>query len=130
MGGEVVSTADLREGQALTVTNPLISRLRMRRSAAVIAPATFAVSQNYPNPFNPVTDIRYVIPEAGRVNVAVFNALGQRVRTLVDAIQPAGQQTVRWDSRDDVGRNVASGVYVYRVTSGTHSATKKMILMR
>ena len=93
-------------------------------------PATFEVSQNYPNPFNPSTMIDYALPYRADVKVAVFNLLGQKVRTLVDESQPAGSHSVEWDSTDDSGHEVASGVYFYRVEAGEFTETKKMVLVR
>ena len=74
------------------------------------APAEFALDPNYPNPFNPSTTIAYRLPASMRVNVTVFNLLGQRIATLADELQPAGAHTLRWDA----GR-LASGLYFYRV---------------
>jgi hypothetical protein len=95
-----------------------------------IVPKEFALMQNYPNPFNPETTIRYNLPEAGEVKLQVFDLLGRRVKTLVNEQQNAGYYSAVWNGRDDVGRQVASGVYIYRILSGNHSVAKKMILMK
>jgi hypothetical protein len=88
------------------------------------------LSQNYPNPFNANTEIRYQIPEDGRVILKIFNALGQEVRTLVNRDQMAAGYSVVWDGRDDVGGDVASGLYLCRLKAGDLSKTIKMVLLR
>ena len=93
-------------------------------------PRAFDLAQNRPNPFNPETAIRYRIPEAGQVALDINNALGQRVRSLVDQVQQAGSYEVSWDGRDDAGRALASGVYLYRLQAGSHVETRKLSLTR
>lgn len=93
-------------------------------------PPAFTLEQNYPNPFNPTTTIDYVLPEAGRISLSVYNANGQRVRTLVDETRPAGRQSATWDARDDGGAPVASGVYFYRFEAGGRTETKRMTLLK
>ena len=70
------------------------------------------------------------MPESGRVLLTVYTSLGQEVRTLVDDVQEVGEYTVRWDGRDAVGRQVASGVYFYRMRAGDFSETKRMLLLK
>ena len=93
-------------------------------------PESFSVAQNYPNPFNPSTEISYALPEAGNVNVEIYNILGQQVKTLVNEFQDAGSYTVTWGGDDQTGSTVASGVYFYRVTAGQYKDVKKMVLMK
>ncbi|RMF62551.1 MAG: T9SS C-terminal target domain-containing protein [Calditrichaeota bacterium] len=93
-------------------------------------PTRFALQQNYPNPFNPTTTIRYQVPQAANVRIVIYNLLGQRVRTLVDERKPAGTYSVQWNGRDDSGRTVASGVYLYRLVSGKFRQTQKMLLLK
>ena len=85
----------------------------------------FALHQNYPNPFNPQTTIKFSLPEAQLVNLSVYNMLGQQVLTLVDRELPAGYHTAKW-----YAGNIASGVYIYRLTSNGKSLTQKMLLMK
>ncbi len=95
---------------------------------AIGIPDVFALRQNYPNPFNPSTTIQYDLPENGKVTLTVYNSLGQRVGTLVNTKQVAGAYEVNFNAS-----NLASGVYLYRVTvEGTKNfvMTKKMILMK
>jgi subtilisin family serine protease/sugar lactone lactonase YvrE len=98
-------------------------------------PTEYALEPNYPNPFNPATKIRYQLPEASVVSLYVFNALGQKVRTLVpDQPQAAGFKKIEWDGRDDAGVPTASGVYFYMLRakspSREFSKTRKMLLVR
>ena len=92
----------------------------------------FALEQNYPNPFNPTTAIRYHIAGtagqgsgAGRVKLAIYDVLGREVALLVDGVQEAGLHELFWDAR-----NVASGVYYYRLTAGASVATRTMTVLK
>jgi hypothetical protein len=98
--------------------------------ATAILPLEFRVHQNYPNPFNPATVIRYSLPARLDVEVSVFNVLGQRVVTLVQEAQPAGEHAVVWYGTDAANRAVASGVYFYRVHAGEEIQTRKMMLLK
>jgi len=93
-------------------------------------PTKFAVGQNYPNPFNPTTNINYELPKASDVKVVIYNILGQPVRTLVNAKQEAAYYTITWDGKNDNGMSVSTGTYIYRVTAGEFTATKKMNLLK
>ncbi len=86
---------------------------------------TFSLSQNYPNPFNPSTQIQYSIAQAGLVSVKVFDILGRQVADLVNKQQSAGSYTVDFNAQ-----NLSTGVYVYRIESGSFQASKKMILIK
>ncbi len=90
------------------------------------APVTYSLLQNYPNPFNPSTIIEYAIPDRQPVQLEILNILGQHVVTLVDEIQSSGLHRVTWVP----GRGVASGIYFYRLNSGTFTQTKSMIFVR
>lgn len=88
------------------------------------------LGQNKPNPFFPVTEIRYNLPENCRVKLDIYNVLGQRVATLVDGYQSAGNKAVQWNGRDGNGLNVASGIYFYKLQAGKFTEIKKMVLLR
>ena len=85
---------------------------------------------SFPNPANPSTEIAYLLPFECDVRLVIYNVLGQKVRTLVDACQEAGYQSVRWDGKNENGEEVSSGVYLYTITVGSSSQTKKMLLLR
>jgi hypothetical protein len=94
-------------------------------------PAKFALHQNIPNPFNPTTTIPYDVAAGGaHVSIAVYDAAGRLVRMLVDAQQPAGSHGVVWDGRNDAGTTVSSGVYFYRMRSGTFTESRRMVLLK
>ncbi|MGH7595996.1 MAG: T9SS type A sorting domain-containing protein [bacterium] len=93
-------------------------------------PSTFALHQNYPNPFNPATKIHYEISQAGRVGLKILTLLGQEVRTLIEEEKAAGSAEALWDGRDNFGRRVGSGVYLYRLEAQGLVLTKKMILVQ
>lgn len=94
----------------------------------------FSLSQNYPNPFNSTTMLRYAIPENARINIEIFNLMGQHVRTLVNGIKNTGLHQVFWDGLDDYNRPAVSGIYFYRLTAKAKSKTlwaetRKLILL-
>ena len=93
-------------------------------------PLAFSLSPNYPNPFNPSTEIRYSIPRASQVSIAVYNVLGQRVTGLVDLHQKAGNYRITWDGTDSRGKSVASGIYFYRMKADQFVQSHKMILLK
>ena len=87
--------------------------------------SNFILYQNYPNPFNPLTTIKYQIPETGRVTLKVFDILGQKVVTLTDKEQLAGNYEVEFDAK-----GLASGIYFYKLQTELYSSTKKMLLLK
>lgn len=88
-------------------------------------PGHFSLSQNYPNPFNPVTNIKFSIPQSGNVEIKVFDILGNEVTTLVNEYKNAGFYTVDFNAS-----RLASGTYLYRISSGNFTETKKMMLVK
>ena len=100
-------------------------------SGAGGTPASYVLSISaYPNPFNPTTTIRYTVPSKGRVEVAVYDARGAHMATLVNAEKAAGAYTQAWNGRDGSGEAVSSGVYFARVTHGAGTRTYKMVLLK
>jgi len=93
-------------------------------------PDEYELGQNYPNPFNPSTTIHYSLPRTSDIVLEVINALGQKVRTLVDKNQPAGEYSVVWDGTGENGNRVASGIYFYRLRTGDRTKTRKMLLLK
>ena len=94
------------------------------------SPDEFVLAQNYPNPFNPETSIVYNLPVAGNVVINIYNIVGQRVRTLVNAFQAASAHSVKWDAKNDQGIDAPTGMYIYRITSGEFKSSKRMLLLR
>ena len=86
--------------------------------------------QNYPNPFNPETNISFLVPNSGQVHLDIYNIKGQKVTTLVNDRFNAGKPTIIWNGKDDSNKQVASGIYLYKMRSGKYNSTKKMILMK
>ncbi|MEW6411002.1 MAG: fibronectin type III domain-containing protein [Candidatus Zixiibacteriota bacterium] len=95
-----------------------------------LLPDEFSLGQNYPNPFNPTTEINFTLPVSCEVSLIVYNAVGQRVATLVDGRLSAGYHSVRWDGQGDNGRSTATGVYFYRLLAEEFSESKKMVLLK
>jgi len=101
-------------------------------------PVGFTLEQNYPNPFwSPLgagkisaTTIRYQLPKTTQVVLKTYNTFGQEVRTLVNARQPAGVNAVVWDGRDQSGKEVSSGIYIYRLQTGESIQSRKMSFVR
>ncbi|MDZ4723369.1 MAG: FlgD immunoglobulin-like domain containing protein [candidate division Zixibacteria bacterium] len=93
-------------------------------------PKEFSLNQNYPNPFNPSTQIAFALPTASKVELSIFNVLGQKVNTVVDGDMPAGNHTVTWDGRNASGSSVSSGVYFYRIVAGSNIQTRKMMMLK
>jgi Tol biopolymer transport system component len=91
---------------------------------------TVVLEQNSPNPFNPTTEIRFQLPEVSQVQLTVYNALGQAVRSLAKGSFEAGQYRVIWDARDNYGIKVPSGIYIYRLQTGNLVEQRKMILLK
>ncbi len=87
-------------------------------------------AMNYPNPFNPTTTINYQVAEPGHVTVEIYNIQGQFIRTLRDRFHEPGEFTAHWDGRDEEGRAVASGTFLYRINTPAGSVTKQMTLMK
>ncbi len=93
-------------------------------------PVAFELGQNYPNPFNPASTIEYALPQPVKVELRVFNILGQVVRTLVDEEKAAGYYQVIWDGTDQTGKPVSTGIYLYQIKAGDFVETKKMQLIK
>jgi hypothetical protein len=92
---------------------------------ADLIPGTFALHQNYPNPFNPSTTIEFDLPTACQVSLKIYNILGEEVVTLVSDRLTAGSYNYQWDAS-----GLASGIYIYHLSTEAYSATRKMILMK
>ena len=93
-------------------------------------PNTFALNQNYPNPFNPTTNISYSIELKSYVNLTIYDLNGREVQQLVNESQSAGNKTIIWNGKDEFGKPVSAGVYLYKIQADKFIETRKMILMK
>jgi len=114
-GTPVTAVADLNLTAVLTTVG----------EGSTAQPQAFELSQNYPNPFNPETGIRYQLTGISDVRLSVYDLLGREVAVLVNGVQDAGTYTVRFD-----GSGLSSGIYMYRLSAGTMTEAKKMLLMK
>jgi len=93
-------------------------------------PKVYALGQNCPNPFNQGAKIDYALPKPSKVSLKIYSVTGQVVRTLIDEKQRPGYYAARWDGKNDFGKRVASGIYLYRMEAGDFTKTNKMIVVR
>lgn len=133
--GRAAHTHFLSGDQSIRITNPQVKTLLFSRSHGSQIPADFNLQQNYPNPFNPSTTIAFELPQESTVSLTVFNSAGQKVKSLVNTILPAGIHQSLWDGTDESGIPVSSGMYLYRVSatldgSTMYSNVKRMTLIK
>lgn len=95
-----------------------------------VLPMAVTLDQNYPNPFNSGTVMRFALPSKSEVELVVYNLAGQQVATLATGMREAGNYAIIWDGRDEKGRELSSGVYLYRLQVGEHRAVRKLLLLR
>ncbi len=94
-------------------------------------PTSYDLRQNVPNPFNPKTTIHYEVPAGGgHVTIEIYDVAGRLVTTLVDGLEPEGEQSVVWDGKDTDGKQMATGVYFYRMNAEDIESSKKMLLLK
>ena len=94
-------------------------------------PKVYSLAQNFPNPFNPSTRIQFALPVKGHVSLKIYNVGGQLVKTMQDGVMDAGSHELTWDGSNNLGSNVASGVYFYKINAGdNYENMKKMVLLR
>jgi hypothetical protein len=125
VGGSHFKPLVLRGQGEVLVTKPGLTNAVLKVHGGAEVPREFALSQNYPNPFNPTTAIRFQITDHGLVTMKVYDVLGREVTTLVNDVKEPGAYTVRWDAT-----GFASGVYFYRLVSGTFVQTKRLMLLK
>lgn len=116
-----------RDAEWVTINNWLNhgSPTSSIKETAGPVPTDYSLGQNYPNPFNPTTQIEYSVPRNGHVSLKVYNMLGQEVATLFEGVQKSGNYAATFDAKD-----LAGGVYMYQLKSGSVSITKKLVLMK
>ncbi|MBL7959178.1 choice-of-anchor D domain-containing protein, partial [bacterium] len=93
-------------------------------------PTRIELVQNYPNPFNPSTTIKFGLPDEGKIKLVIYNVLGQKVRELINESREAGFHTVIWNGKNDMGQQVSSGLYIYRLETLKGVQSKKMLLIK
>jgi len=123
----VDKTADINKEEEIKLT---ISDKKGLREEKVIkveleAPKEFKLEQNYPNPFNPTTTISYQIPERSYVTIKVYDILGREIKTLVNENKEAGYYETEFD-----GKELVSGIYIYRLMAKNYNENKKMLLIK
>ena len=93
-------------------------------------PDRYLLMKNFPNPFNPITNIEYNVPENAMVNVTIYDMVGRKVKSLFNGYQDKGYKSITWNATNDRNESVPSGVYLYKIDSGKHQQTKKMLLVK
>jgi len=93
-------------------------------------PGITSLIGNYPNPFNSEYNIAFLLAETSNVSLTIYNARGQKVRTLVNSELNSGNHSVIWNGKDNQGKSVTSEVYYYKMDSGKYTSSKKMILIK
>ncbi|MCU7511399.1 MAG: carbohydrate binding domain-containing protein [Bacteroidota bacterium] len=91
---------------------------------------SYKLEQNYPNPFNGITAAKYYVPFESHIKIDVFDALGRRVKSLIDRNQPRGVYTIRWEGKDDNNEDVSSGIYFMSLKSGSFLEIKKLVMLK
>ena len=117
-----IGTAVGWDGTILKTTNGGITFIEDNEIAIV---ANFILMQNYPNPFNPITTIKYEIPKSGFVSLMVYDVLGNEIATLINEEKPAGDYEVNFSAT-----SLSTGIYFYRLQTGSYSMIKKMTLIK
>ena len=93
-------------------------------------PNKFILHQNYPNPFNPITTLRYDLPENSLVSITIYDIMGREVKSLINQTQNAGFKSIIWNAKNDYGKPVSAGVYLYQIQADEFVQTKKMVLLK
>ncbi len=119
-----VNSIGTTNGTDETFTTSLVDEIDSEQ-AKFSVPTAYSLSQNYPNPFNPSTVIEFVLPQAGYVELKIYNVLGLEMVTLISKMLNQGYHSYQFDAKD-----LSSGVYYYRLAAGDYREVKKMILLR
>ena len=118
-----LSTVEWRQGKSLVQTS-------IRKTESKIKPNQFTLYANYPNPFNPETTIRYDLVQSAKVQLIVYNITGKKIKTLVSEKKNIGSHYIKWDGTDDLGRQVATGLYIYQLSTGNIKQSNKMLFLK
>jgi hypothetical protein len=122
-----VTATDTTNASVSTTFNIIIANFTGIEKDKNKLPRESNLYQNFPNPFNPITNIQYSLAKPSFVKLIVYNMLGQKIRTLQNAFQTAGEYSLVWDGNDDANKRVSSGVYLYRIEEDNIYIQKKMI---
>jgi hypothetical protein len=126
-GSDTISTFSNRQGQYhINFIRPEPSIVE---DQSADTPYAFRLHQNYPNPFNPSTVISYQLSKATEVSLTIYSVTGQNIRLLDSGQKSAGDYSIVWNGRDDQGRSVGAGVYLYRLQAGKYTESRKMLLL-
>jgi hypothetical protein len=133
--GQILSAGETRLytlPENCTIQSVIVSDLLGNPVQAAVRrlPAQFSVSRNYPNPFNSQTTIRYDLPTDASVQMTIYDIRGHKIRTLENGFKPAGYYQAVWNGKDDVGHEVASGIYFFQMISEMHRKTMKLMLVK
>lgn len=123
--GKTLKTKELVGTGSALLTKAGSSKLNIKVTNGGSLPKQFSLGENYPNPFNPATRLQVSMPKAARLQVVVYNLIGQKVATLVDEMREAGYYTIDWNAA-----SVASGIYFIRMNADAYSAVRKVMLMK
>ena len=102
----------------------------LNRSESLINQFQGKAFENYPNPFNPVTTISYDLPKESLVSITIYDMLGNKVKTLINAQQRSGYHTLNWDATNNFGGKVSAGMYIYTIQAWEFSQANKMVLLK
>ena len=102
---------------------PIFKQLSLKEAHLIL-------QQNYPNPFNNTTKIKYDLPKACKVELIIYNVLGEEIKTLVDEFQTRGGKSFSWDARDNWGHTVSSGLYIYELVAGDRVKSGRMLFLK
>jgi hypothetical protein len=127
---DIMTDVDVNQFITVTESAALTKGTQSIHSEISAHPEDLMLHENYPNPFNPNTTIGYALPAESKVVLTIYNSAGQKVRTLVNTLQSAGEKTVQWNGTNNRGEKVTSGIYLYRLEAGNFVQTRKMILMK
>jgi len=138
VGSEIVYKRQIRETAVFKADsvsgNPLEPHVWTTHPLGIwnhgYVPENYSLGQNFPNPFNPITRIGYGLPTEDHVEIVIYNILGQEIRKLVSENQTVGYRFIVWDAKDQYGKNVPAGIYIYSMRTTGYHKTRKMVLLK
>ena len=128
--GWAVAGDNFTGGRIFKTINGGIVSIDERHQKDSYIPGSVNLYQNFPNPFNPITTIKYYVPYRSSIMINIYNANGEKIKELVNSIQSPGEYEVTWDSTNDKGTVLPSGIYFYQIRTENQTMTKQMLLLR